>query len=313
MPVPRLTGSDHAIPQAAASQSPGVVAIARDTHAQMSDLIRAYLVRQQNWPATHEQDRRKAATELLKSDVAASRAHIEGPRFARLHASIARRQLDWIWHYSPDCAGPPGESERIAGGPADTGFSARTLWLGGIAFALLAAAIISGLATIQASRPLPFETWARGDLMPTTDSIPGAMTNDALGPGRLVSGPDGSPKDGSGPTAALYEAVAALAGVVAARLEPAAVADPEAGDVDAALGSYPRLEPSDVEIAGLGAILATATAAEELAADLPSSRVSTPMAGAPAERLRPEAPFKPTLVSSLRSEPTELTHPASRR
>jgi hypothetical protein len=233
-----------------------------------------------------------------------------------LHASIAKQQLDWVWHYSPDCAGPPGESERIADGPSDRGFSARTLWLGGIAFALFAAAVISALATVQSSRPLPFETWARRDLMQPTEGIPGAMPIDAPGFGQVVSGPDGAPMAGSGPVAALYEAIAALAGVVAARPEPA-VADPEPGEVDAALDSYPRLEPSDIEIAGLGAILASATAAQELAADLPSPRVSAPIAGvgSPAERLLPEPPrtvFKPRLVSSSRGEPEELAHPASR-
>jgi hypothetical protein len=93
MPPPRLTGSDHVSLQAAASQSPGVVAIGRDDHAQMSDLLRAYLARQQNWPATHEQDRHEAAPELLENDVAAGRALIERPRFARLQASIANQQF----------------------------------------------------------------------------------------------------------------------------------------------------------------------------------------------------------------------------
>jgi hypothetical protein len=243
----------------------------------MSDLIRAYLACQQNRPTTHEQNRREATTELLENDVAASHARIERSRFARWPASIARQQLDWAWQHSSDCAGPPGEGERIADGSADRGFSARTLWLGGIAFALVAAAIISGLATVQVSRPLPFETWARRDLMQTTEGVPGAMTTDALGRGQLVSGP--APMAGSGPDAALYEGITGLAGMVAARLEPAAVADPESGEVDAVLGSYPRLESSDIEIAGLGAILTSATAAEELAADLLSPRVSAPMAG----------------------------------
>jgi hypothetical protein len=269
------------------------------------------LVRQQNWPTRHEQVRREATTELLEIDVAAGCARIERPCLARWHASIPNQQLDWVWHYSPDCAGPSGESERMAGGRSDRGFSARTLWLGGIVIALLAATIVSGLATVQAIRPLPLKTWAQHDLTQTTDGIPGAITIDAAGAGQLVSAPDGSPKTGSEPVAARYEAMAALGRVVAARREPVAVADPAAGEVDAALGSYPRLEPSDVEIAGLGAIMATATAAQELAADLTPPRVSAQMAGvgSPPSALPSEAPFKPTVVSSSRSEPKELTHP----
>jgi hypothetical protein len=52
----------------------------------------------------------------------------------------------------------------------------------------------------------------------------------------------------------------------------------EPGEVDAALGSHARLERSDIVIAGLGPILASAAAAEELAADRRLLPVSVPTA-----------------------------------
>jgi hypothetical protein len=289
MSLRRLTCSDHAIRQAAASQSSGVVGIARDSPAQMPDLIRAYLARQQNWPATHEYNRHKAATELLANDVAAGRARIERPHFAKFNASIAKQQLDWAWHHSPDCAGPPDESERIADGPADGGFSARTLWLGGIAFALLAAGMISAVATFQSSRPLPFETWAWDDLMQRAEVMPGATSANAMVARQLAG----------------------------ARVVATTVPDHEPGEVDAALGSHARLERSDIVIAGLGPILASAAAAERLAADLRLPPVSVPTAkvGTGAERVLHEPPrpvFIPMLVSLSRGELDEPARPPSR-
>ena len=93
----------EAVPQAAARQPSAGIAIGRAAPAQMTDLIRAYLTRQQNWLKTHEQDR-EATTELLENDLAAGRALIEGPRFARWDASIAKQQLDWPCQYRPDGA-----------------------------------------------------------------------------------------------------------------------------------------------------------------------------------------------------------------
>ena len=191
MSVPRLSCSDLAVPQAAARQPSGGIAIGRAAPAQLTDLVRAYLARQQNnWLTTHEQDR-EATTELLENHVAAGRVLIEGPRFPRWDASIAKQQLDWPCQHCSDGPGLPGESERMADGPADRGVSARTLLLGGIAFAVLAAAIISWLTAVEAIRPLPFEIWAQHDLIQSTDGIPGA-TN-AQDPDQLARGPEAAP------------------------------------------------------------------------------------------------------------------------
>jgi hypothetical protein len=193
---------------------PAAFTIGHAAPVQMIDLIRVYLARQQNWVIAHEQDR-EATTELLENDVAGGRALIEGPRFARWDASIAKQQLDWPCQHCADGAGPPGESERMADGPADRGVSARTLWLGGIVFAVLVAAIVSGLAAVQAIRPLPFEIWAQRNLIQITDGILGAMTTNAQDPDQLVRGPEGAPNSGSGPVAApnsfiqLHEALTA--------------------------------------------------------------------------------------------------------
>ena len=255
----RLTGSEHSVRQAAAARASGAVAIRRDAHVHIANSVRAHLVHEQNWPARHERDRHDAATELLEHDVAAGRSRIERPGFARFNASIAKQQLDWAWQHSPACAGPPGESERIADGPADRGFSARTWWLGGIAFALLATGMISAVATVQSSRPLPFETWARDDLMQHADLMPGATSTNAMLARQSAGAPEG------------------------ALMVAPTLPDHEPGEVDAALG---RLERSDVVIAGLGPILASAAAAERLAADLrlPAVSVPTPKVGTGAER-----------------------------
>jgi hypothetical protein len=188
------------------------------------------------------------------------------------------------------------------------------LWLGGIAFVLLAAGVISAVAIVQSSRPLPFETWARRDLMQRTDGMPGAMTTDAVAPGQSASAPEDAPTARSGPVAALHDAIAALARVITAGLEPAA-ADPQPEAVDAALGSYARPEPSDIHIAGLGPILASANAADELAANFSTPWLSSTEVETRAERLfhaPPRPVFKPTLVSLSRGEPEEPARPAPR-
>jgi predicted nucleic acid-binding Zn-ribbon protein len=233
MPVPRLSCSDPVVPQVAARQPSGGIAIGRADPDQMTDLIRAYLARQQNWLTTHEQDR-EATTELLKNDVAAGRALIEGPRFARSDASIAKQQLDWPCQHRPDDEGPPGESERMADGPADRDVSARTLRLGGIAFAVLSAAIVSGLATVQAIRPLPFEIWAQRNLIQITDGIPGATTTNAQNPDQLVRGPEGAPNAGSGPVAARNSFIQLHEALMAARERLEELSD--AADTVAATG-----------------------------------------------------------------------------
>src|SRR5918995_6310878 len=185
MSLRRLTGSDHSVRQAAAARSSGAVAIRRDAHAHMANSIRAHLVHEQNWPARHERDHHETATGLPDNDLPTCCARIERPRFDRLRASIAERQLDWAWHNSPDTANHLAESEPSGAKPTDTGVPRRAMWLGGIAFALLAAGVISAVAMIQSSRPLPFETWAR-DL----GGMPGTTSTAAMVARQLAGAPE---------------------------------------------------------------------------------------------------------------------------
>ena len=302
MPLRRLTGSDQSIRQAAATQSAG--AMRPEAHAHMANSMQARLARERNWSTGHDQNHQKAATGLLENDFAHGGGRIGRPHFARLHASIAERPLDWAWQHSPDMAKASGQIEQIEGRPAGIGFSTRALWFGGIAFALLAAGIISAVATVQSSRPLPFEAWARLDLLQRADGAPGATASTALGANQLAGAPEGALLAKAGPVAARHDVITALAGVVAAR---------EHGEVDAALASNARLEPSHVEIAGLGPILSGAAAAEQVAASLALLSLTTAGVGTGAERLRAEPPppvFKPALVFSL--QPDETARPPSR-
>jgi hypothetical protein len=162
------------------------------------------------------------------------------------------------------------------------------MWLGGIAFALLAAGVISAVAMIQSSRPLPFETWAR-DL----GGMPGTTSTAAMVARQLAGAPE------------------------SARVVAPTSPDHEARRGDAALGSHARLERSDIIIAGLGPILASPAAAERLAADLRLRAVSvrTGKVGTGAERVphEPARPvFKPMLVSLSRGELDEPARPPSR-
>jgi hypothetical protein len=269
MPRRGLTGSDHPIRPPAAIRPPSAMAVRGNVHAHMAASVQAHRGREQNWSAGYERNRHEAATGSRDNGVADGRARRGRPQFARLHASIAERQLDWAWHNSPDTAKASAERERAEAKSADTGPSARASWLGGIAFALLAGGIIAAVATIQSSRPLPFETWARDDLMQRADGVPGRMPTNGTAAALIVA-----------PTAA----------------------DGQRGEVDAALGSHARLQPSDIDIAGLGPILATAAVAERLAADPPSPHgwVSTAGVETRAGPLLPEPPrpvFKPAPTS----------------
>jgi hypothetical protein len=304
MPFRRLTGSDDSIRQAAATRSAGAFAMRRAAHAQMANSMQARLARERNWSTGHDHGSQEAASSLLENDVANGGGRIGRPHFARLHASIAERPLDWAWQHSPDIAKASGKSERSEGRPAGTGSSTRALWFGGIAFVLLAAGIISAVATVQSSRPLPFETWARLDLLRRADGTPGATATTALARGQFAGAPEGAPMAKAGPVAARHHVIAALAGVVAAR---------EPGEVDAALASDARLEPSHLEVAGLGPILASAAAAEQVAANFAMLSLITAGVGSGAERLLAEPPrpvFKPALVSS--SQPNETAREPSR-
>lgn len=274
MSVRRRPGSEHSIRHAAGTGTSGIVALRRDADVRTPDPVQPQPARGGTWSGRDEPYPQDTAAGLLGHDVAAGRPPSGGLRFARLHAALAERQLDWAWQNCADAEGPPDDTRRSGARRADAGLAARALWLGGIAFALLAAGIISAVAALQSSRPLPFETWARADLTRRADGMPGATPTDGM-------------------------AVALAMAPTAAERDP--------GEVDAALGPHVRLEPSDLEIAGLGPILASAAGAEELAANLPAPPVQAAPVGSRAERLPPGPPrpvFKPMLSSSY-GEPEE--------
>ena len=292
MPLRRLTGSDDSI-RPGAARSSGAFAMRREARPHISNSMQARLARERSWSTAHDQNRQEEAAGLLEHDGAAARDRIERPRFARLHASIAERQLDWAWHNSADTAGTSGESEPSAAKPIDTGLSARAMWLGGMALAVLATGVIAAVATLQSGRPLPFEIWARRDLIQRADGTPDAMLDDAMAPGRAPGRPEG------------------------ASMPAPTWADAERADIDAALGSHARRDAAEVEIAVLGPILASAAVAERLAADLPFAAGSVPTAGIEtrAERLLPEPPrpvFKPALASSSHENLQDAPRPVLR-
>jgi hypothetical protein len=292
MSLRHLTGSDGSVQHAPAARPSGAVAIPPHAHAEMANSVRAHLAHKQNWPERHKRDQHDTTTGLPDKDLPTCSVPIERPRFDRLRASIAERQLGWAWHNSLDTANHLAESEPSGAKPTDARFPRRAIWFGGIAFALLAAGVISAVAMIQSSRPLPFETWVR-DLTQRAGGMPGITSIAAMVARQLAGTPE------------------------SARVVAPTLPAHEPGEVDAALGSHARLEPSDIVIAGLGPILASAAAAERLAADLRLPRVSVPTAkaGTGAERVLHEPPrpvFKPIPVLLSRGELDEPARPPSR-
>jgi hypothetical protein len=239
------------------------------------------------------QERNRPGTPAsLDQELAAHRARHERPRFARLHASIIERQSDWGWQNSFDGEPAAGDVGRLAAPQAETGLSARQLWFGGIAFALLAAGAISALATVQSGLLLQVETWARGDLAQRA-TIPGALPRDAA----MADWMGGAPER--------------------ARLIARPAPDRQGGEIDAALASHPGGQPPDVDIAVLGPILSSAAAAARLAADWPVPPLAA-QAGADGRsegplREPPRPVLKPTLLSSFRPEPDTTDGRRSRR
>jgi hypothetical protein len=260
MPYRRLTGSEYATPQAVATRSSGTLAIPRISDLHAVTPTQPYLRREQNWSARQERPQQDAASRRRENDVAVGRARAERPRFARVQASIAERPSEWAWQYSREIARPSGKDGRIAATPAAAGASARALWFAGGTLVLLAAGAIAAVAMVQSSRPLPFETWARRDLMQGTGAMPDLASSAASLP----------------------------------------AADHERGAADASLASDTGMAPPEVEIAALGPILASATAALEVTARLPAPPAE-PAAGAvqvsDAGPLRPppRPVFKPSL------------------
>jgi hypothetical protein len=279
MPPRRLTGSDRAI-QHPAMRSAGPRLIRPSLRTCPTDSTPSQLAHEPTWSARHGPADQEAAIELVDG----GRMGLAGPRFARLHASLAERPLEWAWQDSP--ATPPARSERLDAGTAHAGGSAVRLWLGSIMFALLAAGVIAAVATVQSGRPLPFETWARRDLMQGAGDLAGGTSAHAMGAGRFAS-----------PPMVGREFVVAAPG-------PTAERDP----ADAALAWDPGRDAPEVDVAALGPILASAAAAAKLTAEWPGPLTAVQTVPASrSERLPLEPPrpvFKPTLVSSLQTERT---------
>jgi hypothetical protein len=291
-----------------ATRAAGAFAVRPSVRACPTDSTQSHLTHERTWSVRHERVRPEAAI-LLENAVAAGRTRRERPRFARLHASIAERPLEWDWQHSPDNARPPGQRERIAR-PANAGLAAGGLGLAGVGFVLLAIGVISAVATVQSSRPLPFETWARHDLMQGAGDLAGGTSTDAMGAGQFAS----PPMIGGESVAAQYDSTAALRpGAAAASIAAAVEREP----ADAALAWESGRESPEVDIAALGPILASAAAAAKLAAEwpLPPTTVAQAVPESPSEGLLLEPPrpvFKPTLVFSYQPEADAPARPRSR-
>jgi hypothetical protein len=276
MPLSRLTGSDHSNQRPAPTRSS---AVALRRHAPPAAALQAHPRAEPNGAAPRGRERAASAAGPLDRHITAGRARLDRPNFARLHASIIERQADWGWHNALDPAQASPESGPIAGAPVETG-SARRLWFGGLAFALLAAGAIALVAAVHSGRLPPFETWARGD----GDLIQRTL----FGQGAL----------------SLNARVAAwVAGAPERAMDGAPAADREGGEVDAALASDGGDQPPEIEIEVLGPILGSAAAAAKLAASWPvgptaaqtraESRSESPL-------LEPPRPvLKPMLVSAV--------------
>jgi hypothetical protein len=267
MPYRRLTGTEYATPQAGASRSSGTLAMQRHPDGHAASPTPPYLRREQNW-SVQERYHQDAAGRRLEDDVVIGRTRTGRPRFARVQASIAERPSEWAWQYSREIAGPSAQRGRVAPRPADAGMSTRALWLGGGALILLASGVIAAIAMVQSSRPVPFETWAQRDLMHDPGAVPDLASS-------------------------------------AASISDAA--DRQRGAADAGLAPETGVSSPEVEIAALGPILASATAAEEVTARLPLPAAAPAAVAAEASDPRPlRAPprpvFKPPLMTSDHQE-----------
>jgi hypothetical protein len=263
MPFRRPIGSDCSVSQAVGARSSGAFTMPRDVPVPAPNAAPIDPRPNPDRSLQHEPSHPEAATSLLVNDRGGRRTHRSRPRFARLHASIAECPMEWAWQHPPSVVIDPGERERRAGDPLNTGRFARGPWLGGVAFALLAAGVIYAVAMARSGWPPAGEVRPAAALTAAYES--GA---DRLGPAEaLVSAP--------------------------ADPEPSAI-----GTAFPAAGSAPALE-----IALLGPVLASAGEAEEVAAKLPMRSAAVPAAAVEARggRVLNEPPrpiFKPTLVSA---------------
>jgi SPOR domain len=253
----RPAGSDDPVLQATSMRS-------SNWHADAMNSQPIDVAHEQHWPPHAQQnlDKHRLRSPGARGKKADSRD--EGPRFARLHASLAEaRHFNWANQCLPEMVPAQGESRQGMPAAAKAEGSGWAWWLGGAAFAGLAAGIIVAVASVQSSRPLPFETWARRDLMHRQEGLPGAA--ESLDAAMAAGNAHGT--DGLG--------LAAHAEPVTAQTAPAAAR--QIGG-PAAIGARDVGAQSEVEIAALGTVLASATAADELAANPPTPLLSAPSA-----------------------------------
>ena len=133
---------------------------------------------------------RKRRPARSKTTSAAGERTRNVPVLRRLHASIAECPMEWAWQHPPSVVIDPGEKERSAGNLLNAGRFARGPWLGGVAFALLAAGVISAVAMVQSGRSLP-----AGEVPPPATlmaaHVPGAHqpgpAEAPVSPGRVAS------------------------------------------------------------------------------------------------------------------------------
>jgi hypothetical protein len=265
MPFRRPVGSDRSISPALGTQSSGALAMRPNAPVATANAAQTGPQPEPDRSLQHERSQPGAATSPLGNDVGGGRAHARRPRFARLHASIAESPMEWAWQHPPSVVIHPGEKVRSVGNLLSAGRFARRPWFGGVAFAALAAGVISTVAVVQSGRSPP-----AGKVPPPT------TVTAAHEPGAQLPGPPEAP-------------VAAQVGPERGAIDPAS----------ATASSTPALE-----IALLGPVLASAGEAEEVAAKLPmrSAAVHAAPAEARAARLLREPPrpvFKPTFVSSM--------------
>ena len=279
MPYRRPVASDFSIAQAAGTRSSGALAVRRHAPVDPEDAAQTDAQREPNRSMRHEGDQPEAVPGPLENHVAGGRARRTRPRFARLHASIAECPMEWARQDPPSVVIHPGEQAGIAAKLVNAGFSPRRHWLGGVAFALLAAGVIWAVAAIQSGRSLPGGgARSAGTLMAAHE------------PGAAQPGPAEAP---------------ASAGAGRERGASAA-------------GFAPAGSESGVEIALLGPVLASAGEAEEVSARLPMGTAVAPAAavGARVARLLHDPPrpiLKPTLVSLLDAGSPRRARPTSRQ
>jgi hypothetical protein len=154
MPYRRPVASDFSIAQAAGARSSGALAVWRHAIVDPEGAARTDARREPKRSMRHEGDQPEVPGRL-ENHVGGGRVRRTRPHFARLHASIIECPMEWACQDPPSVLIHPGEQAGIRAKLVNGGFLPRRHWLGGVAFALLAAGVIWAVATIQAGRSLP--------------------------------------------------------------------------------------------------------------------------------------------------------------